>query len=228
MVLELIRKHSNARWINNGTLYGASRYSFVSITSQLSRLENFNFLVSNVMAMYYKMVELCLLQRASILRFSNEVTKISRLTNEKNLPKRVSSLYKEYIRFVNKIYFREVTAQEQGIELYDLLQKHMRIEQQVKDLDGEINELHEYVMMQEEAARNNKLDRISYLGAGFLIPTFMLSMYALSSDDPMAIRIWAVFSVIPALLAFVSGKKWHIFFLVVLMAMIVIGLIILK
>jgi len=37
------------------------------------------------------------------------------------MSKKVSDLYLAYIRFVNKIYFREVTAYEQGIELYDML-----------------------------------------------------------------------------------------------------------
>ena len=60
------------------------------------------------------MAELVLVQRASMLRFSGEITKVSQLSNQdvEAVSKRVSSLYKEYIRFVNQIYFREITAQE--------------------------------------------------------------------------------------------------------------------
>ncbi len=174
MTVDLLKRHTNARWVAYGTLYGVSRYSFVCLTGEMKEGVFPNVLVSHMQSMYYKMVELCLVQRASILRFADEVTEISRLEErDKSILQKVSSLYKMYIRFVNKIYFREVTAQEQGIELYDLLQTHMRLSRDVQNLDGEIQELHQYVMMLEEEKRNQRLEDLTILGALFLIPTFI-------------------------------------------------------
>jgi Mg2+ and Co2+ transporter CorA len=92
-----------------------------------------------------------------------------------SLSERVSSLYKQYLQFVNRIYFREVTAQEQGIELYNMLQKHMQIERNVKDLDAEIEELHSYVTMIEQQKQSRNIELLTVIGALFILPTFLIS-----------------------------------------------------
>jgi Mg2+ and Co2+ transporter CorA len=151
---------------------------------------------------YYKMAELCLVQRACILRFSEEVARISAMNeNKKNsLTARVSNLYKQYIRFVNRVYFREITAQEQGIELYSMLQEHMKIEQNVKDLDNEISELHQYAILREDQERNKNLTLLSILGAVFIIPTFISGFYGMNlfpAEDikEYKILIWIMFGI---------------------------------
>jgi len=176
MVKTLLENHTNLRWQDQGTVYGVSRYSFVCLSQTFAKNSFTKVLCSHMQTHYYKLAELALLQRGCVLRFSDEVTAISDLP-EKNsyLGAHVSSLYKQYIRFVNKIYFREVTAQEQGIELYDLLQTHMRLSDHVKSLDDEIGELHNYAMLLEEDRRNEQLDILSYIGAFFVVPSFVVS-----------------------------------------------------
>jgi len=182
---QLITKHTNTRWLNLGTIYGTSRYSFVCLTSSLETLKNYNaaYLLNHMQTMYYKIVELCLVQRACILRFSDEVTAISGLIekNDKKLTSNVSSLYKQYIRFVNKIYFREVTAQEQGIELYDLLQEKMKLKDQVKDLDDEIEELHNYVSLKEQREESRLITKLTMLSAIFLPASFFAGFFGMNT-----------------------------------------------
>ncbi len=167
---ELNNQHTYKRWADYGTLYGVSRYSFVSLTSNLKTLKNNNaaYLVQHTQSIYYKMAELCLVQRASISYFSNQITILSSLTEQKSNETRIAELYRQYIRFVNKIYFREITTQEQGIELYDLLQKQMRIAEQVKDLDNEIAELHSYVSLLEDEKRNKEAANLTKIATIFL------------------------------------------------------------
>ena len=126
--------------------------------------------------MYYKMAELCLVQRACLLRFSDEVTSISAMKEDKKiaLAERVGNLYKQYLRFVTRIYFREITAQEQGIELYDMLQKH------VKDLDHEIQELHTYVAMIQGQKQNRNIELLTIIGALFFLPAFINGFFGMS------------------------------------------------
>ncbi len=178
MLEQLISEHTNARWVESGTLYGASRYSFVMLTGEL------NFLLPHWQTMYYKLAELCLVQRACLLRFSDEITEISRLsTGDKSLAQKVNSLYRSYIQFVNKIYFREVTPQEQGIELYGMLQNHMRLEKDVKELSREMQELNQYVMQVEEEKRNRHLQQLTILATIFLIPTFITGFLGMNVFD---------------------------------------------
>ncbi len=175
------------RWSDYNTLYGVSRYSFVCLTKSYSHLclpyINASFIPEHVVSMYYKMVELVLVQRASILRFSDEVADISS-KDESRILDLVKDLYQSYIQFVNKIYFREVTAQEQGIELYDLLQKQMRIERDVKDLDREIQELHQFVALIEQEKQVEKANDLTRIATIFLIPTLIASACALIVSSP--------------------------------------------
>lgn len=158
MTKQFLTDHTNARWTNFGTFYGVSRYSLVCLTDSMATTPFAKLLCSHVQTIYYKIALLSLIQRACVLRFSEEVTAISQLTpNDSQIGRKVSSLYRQYLRFINKIYFREVTAQEQGIEIYDLLQKHMRLKDHTQELETEIQELHNYANLIEQGLRNDKL-----------------------------------------------------------------------
>lgn len=179
LMKKLISKHTYTRWSDYGTLYGVNRYSFVCLTSSLDTLKknNSSFLVNHVQTMYYKICELCLVQRACILRFSDEVTRISAMNEKKkiSLIERVGNLYKQYMRFVNKVYFREITAQEQGVELYNMLQRNMNIEHNVKDLDKEIKELLSYISLIQSHKQSRNIELLTIIGALFVMPTFIMN-----------------------------------------------------
>lgn len=192
----LLKEQTYSRWVGWGTLYGFSRFSFVMLTKSFSNLEknNATFLVRHLQSMYYKMAELCLLQRATVLSFSDEVTHVSNLIGlekegselEKVLNK-ISDLYKSYILFVNKINFREITAQEQGIEMYDMIQKIMRIQNDVKDLDREIDELNRFASIIAEKKETQALkeqtfeaNRLTKVATWLLIPALLAGLLGMN------------------------------------------------
>lgn len=179
MQKELIEKSTYDRWIDDGTLYGISRYSFVMATNE----EYFakNILRTHLDSMYYQMAVLSLVQRASIIRFSGEVARISSLENKKAfITQEISSIYKNYIQFINRIYFREVTAQEQGIELYSMIIESMNVEREVKDLDNEIQELHNYATLIEDKTINDKMNRITVIGILLAFPSFITGFFGMN------------------------------------------------
>lgn len=180
----LIKKHSYTRWSGYGTFFGINRYSFVCLTSNLETLKKNNaaFVVNHIQTMYYKMAELCLVQRACLIRFSEEVTGISAMKDNKkiSLTDRIGNLYQQYMRFVNRIYFREVTAQEQGIELYNMLQEHMQIERNVKDLDNDIKELHSYISLVQDQKQSRNIELLTIIGALFILPAFISGFFGIS------------------------------------------------
>jgi len=181
MKKEIIEKHSYLRWQKYGSLYGISRYSLVMISDNSDF--SLSVLLRNFRTMYARMVELSLVQRASILKFADEVTNLSGLkkTKSSELADKISDFYREYIRFINQIYFREITAQEQGIEMYNMIQKKMNISDQVKDLDNEISELHEYAVLLEDKEQNRKMSIITILGAFFLPATLLVGLFGMST-----------------------------------------------
>ncbi len=183
MLRELIDEHTYPRFADWGTLYGMSRYSFVCLTSSGEFGEK--NIMNHVRTMYYQIVVLCLIQRGSILRFSREVARISNIPTQNNdhhkqSLKEIEQINEAYLKFVNQLYFREVTAQEQGIEIYDQMQKMMRIERDIKDLNREIDELYQYASFLEEKETNARMEKLTVLGAIFLIPTLITSFLGMN------------------------------------------------
>ncbi|RME95978.1 MAG: hypothetical protein D6772_12505, partial [Bacteroidetes bacterium] len=186
---ELLAKASYVRWSGYGTWYGITDYSLVLLTGELAHLRqnyvNASYLVTHLQTIYFRLAELTLVQRACTQKFSDDVTVISGLhkNQEIQLAKHVNALYKRYIRFVNRIFFREVTAQVQGIELYDLLHRQSRLREAVKNLNEEIHELHSYVRQEADRIgmeRDQQLQNsLTILSAVFVAPGLVIATYDL-------------------------------------------------
>lgn len=178
MKKELLEKSTYFRWQKYGTLYGVSRYSMVALTNMKAR----GFIDVHMRTIYSRMFELVILQRASMLRFSGEVTKVSALkgNDNKKLSERIASLYKEYIRFINQIYFRSVTTQDQGIEMYEMLLRQFDSASQIKDLDDEISELHQYVSLMIDQRRNEDGETLNIMAAIFLPATLLSGVFGMN------------------------------------------------
>ena len=169
---DLITKATYARWQNYGTMYGISRYSFVALS------ENSPFIEITVevhmRTMYFQMFSLLLMVRATILKFSDEASEIAKNIDSDKTEKKVENLYKNYIKFVNNFYFREVTSRDQGLEIYEKALEILNIERNIKDLDAEIEELHTYVNMKVEKKTAQKLNILTWIG-GFLLPPSLVT-----------------------------------------------------
>ena len=130
------------------------------------------------------MVKLTLLQRASILRFSDEASKIADEIKHYNKKKagdcKLKKLHQDYLWFVNRLYFREVTAQEQGIELYNLMQEKMEISRDIKDLDREIDDLYQFEGLEADRESNRKVTYLTILAGIFLLPTFISGFFGMN------------------------------------------------
>lgn len=180
MRMELVEKATYPRWQKCGTVYGVSRYSMLMLTSRDCPLHLLTYFETE----YVRMAELVLVQRATLLRFSAEVTNISSLKRKGNsLSKRVSSLYEEYIRFVNQIHFREVSAQEQGIEVYNMLYEKACIAKEVDKLDEEIEELHNHVSLMEDRKNSKLMDWLTIAAFIFLPVTIVSGFFGMNPDD---------------------------------------------
>ena len=180
---KLLEVSTYYRWQQYGTLYGISRYSLMALTD--TQWFGKNVLAMHLRTIYSRMFELVIVQRASMLRFSGEVTKVSALKgkNNKEISERIGSLYKEYIRFVNQIYFRSVTAQDQGIDLYEMLLKQFDSDAQIKDLDEEISELHQYITLMIDQRRSENGDWLNWVAAAFLPASLLTGIFGMNAFD---------------------------------------------
>jgi len=186
MASDLIKAATNPRWSNFGTLFGITDYSFVILSTDHNSLVNYgsDFLVNHLRTMYHKMVGLCLFQRASLLNFSEQLQHNS---SGKDAHKNIRSIYKNYSLFINQHYFREVTPQTQGIELYRRLQECFEIEREVNHIDREMNNFHDIVVLEESDASNENTERLNRIVVAItsflIIPGFIVGFYGMNTFD---------------------------------------------
>jgi len=176
-----IENSTNARWADFRTFFGATRYSFVLLTNELSTLkkDKAEFILNHIQTIYFQMTRMVLLQRVLLLNFSQEINKVSKLKLNEGLIEKVDLLYENYLTFINKIHFKEITAQDQGIELYDMLIDKMRVNRDVDYLSKEMQELHSYVNLKQQKQQNDESSKLTKIATIFIVPTFVISLLSL-------------------------------------------------
>lgn len=199
MFKNLLSSATYSRWNNKvgdieyQTFYGISRYSFTCLVGN-----DYIGLLRITKTMYYRMVSLVLAQRVLSLYYSREISEISKKLDDDNLTNkelraRVNTLNRDYLRFVNNIYFREVTPQDQGIELYDLMQKQMNIKRDEEGLSTEVEQLYHYVTMANDEQRNKEAKRLSIIATLFLAPTFATGIWGMNLKEGFPANYWYIF-----------------------------------
>jgi len=174
MLEEHIKRYTYDRWINYGTLYGITRDCLFCLTAE----DDFtrDAILPHMRSIYYQMAILCLTQRASVLKFSNDLSDIDFLKLNSESKTKALELQKQYLKFNNKLYFKEVTDQIQGLEMYQMMQKAMNIENVTNQLDREIEELHNLLQSKEA----HDLTKI----ATYAVPASLaLALFSLFSAD---------------------------------------------
>ena len=160
-----------------GSLYGVTRHSMVFLTTDTAP----DFLFVTFQTIYARMVELVLMQRASLLSFSEMVTEVSGMLESGSPYEATRTLYRKYITFVNKFYHRDVTAQEQGVEIYQMLQKSLDMDESVKDLDNDIGELYQYISMVDDRDQSRKADLLNWIMGIFAPASFIVGIWGMNA-----------------------------------------------
>jgi hypothetical protein len=169
-----IENSTYKRWINMKSIFGISRYSFV-LLKENNEMEPLN---DHMETMYFEMVALVLAQRASILNFSDEISRINKL--DKKDSERILDLYQNYLQFVNRLFFRQVSAQKQGIELYNILSYKSDVRLLLDDLSKEMESLHEYARLSDSDQSQKSLEMIEKLNKWLLVPTFITGLLGIN------------------------------------------------
>ncbi|HCO29373.1 MAG TPA: hypothetical protein DIT54_08225 [Lachnospiraceae bacterium] len=144
--IQILKKQVYDRWLEYGTAYVVTHHSFLCITSDSEGIDL--SVILPYLIIYSEMAALCLAQRASIILFQRELAKVTKNMGEiKKLElfrrrkwneKALIRLQEKYIAFRSQIMFFEVTSQEQGVELYDMLRESLYIEREKENLDTQM------------------------------------------------------------------------------------------
>jgi hypothetical protein len=178
---ELIRRHTYARWADYASFFGMSRYSFVLLCSTDAP----SYLKQHMKSMYYQIALIVLFQRAMLLKFAGDVDEVTKKFDMDSLSKikeETKKLHGDFIRFINKYWFIEVTPQEQGIEIYNQWMELLNLEKLYKEVHREVSELAEYVENRIESETNQRLACITYIGLPLVIIGLILSFWPIYEE----------------------------------------------
>lgn len=201
----LLRDSVYDRWINWGTVYGVTHHSLVCVTGLPDVVED--SVINPFITTYIHMARMALVQRASLLALEAEASALAesfapdRSVNIEQL-ERISKLHEKYVKSQNQILLHEVTAQEQGVELFDMLQKQLYIGRGKQELNSQLQNLYSIANInfdrlqleaeQKEAEADRRRERVVYR-VGFVA------------------LFWAIMQVLPSILKLQEGRTLHYF-----------------
>lgn len=117
-----------------GTITGFSEYTMISVAKKPA-----DYLIAPFLTQYVEMAALALAQRASLLSFEYMISECAK--DERNY--KVENIQKKYTLFQSQILLKEVSPQQQGIEIYDRLEKNLMIEKEQSEIKDQIEGLFE-------------------------------------------------------------------------------------
>lgn len=135
---------------------------------------------SNVESKVYdQLVSLVLAQKATLLNFSSQIATISTLPKNDLVPA-IQSIYEIYIQFINQMYFDEITEDIQGAMIYKMFMEQLNIKEELKQLDFEMKEVHEYAELIDQTQSRLKADLLTIVGAALVVPTFVTGFFGMN------------------------------------------------
>lgn len=181
MMKKALRDHVYDRWADWGTFYGITEYSLVCATGESDELNE--TVINPFVTIYVEMAKLALAQRAAITNMENKILeeivnegaeknvseKIKKNKNKKekiNVNKiyleHIRQIWKMYVSFQNKLFLPEVTFQQQGVEIYQILKESLKIDVMNSHLEKELDHLHNVAELDYQTLEREAEDRIDY------------------------------------------------------------------
>ena len=191
------------RWIQSGTIYGITHHSICCITDP-----GVNSVIISFLIQYVHMATLALVQRSVILMLEDEVAAVSNKfkedvdVSEEDI-REIERLQAKYVKIQNQIMLSEVTVQEQGVEIYQMMRKQLYIENNLNDLDMSMNNLRDVsestndrLERRSDEAEDKKIDFIS-IGLALMFITEPLSMlFSGNNDNRVQSIIWSIMTLV--------------------------------
>ncbi len=165
MLKDMLSKHIYDRWVEyhndgalSGTVHGITEYSFVCISASM-------FSANAFLTEYIEIAMLVLAQRASLLAFERRISEVS--TSKKGEKK----LQEQYIDFDSQYMLHEVTEQQQGIEIFNIILEKMFIKEEKCDVENQIHNLFELRNFKNDSLMNGILFGLAILGIIEIVST---------------------------------------------------------
>ncbi|MDL2324176.1 hypothetical protein LJC61_03365 [Ruminococcaceae bacterium OttesenSCG-928-A16] len=178
MKKELLRKSVYDRWIDYGTLYGITHHSFVCVTGADAAGESGlgDAVYNPFLTQYVEMAKIALNSRGMVLALSAEAANVARevASNNSKGPQKIQELQERYVQAQSKMMLFEVTVQEQGVELFNMLSEQLylpenkaALDDMIDDLRDVANTIYDRIEQQNDSALNTAMGLLTVFGLLF-------------------------------------------------------------
>ena len=182
---QILKNSIYDRWIEYGTIYGVSHHAFTCVTGDPQEFPSITEIVINpFLTQYVELVKIALIQRATILAFSKHASDLANgfsgdgIASEITLNK-IRTLSERYAKAHNQVFLFEVTAQEQGVELFEMIEKQLYVERNKGFLDSQLKNLYDVADSIGEKMERKEERRLNIMLAAFALPGLILSVLQL-------------------------------------------------
>lgn len=166
---KLLQETIYDRWIDWGTIHTVTHNGFGCIATDGAPYES---VIMPFLTEYMEMMALVLLQRNLLLEFHIEAKELSPEFNSEKL----ENLQKKYVKFKTQVLLFEVTPQEQGYEIYRLMQKQLYIDEEKEKLDDIMNSLYEVANVKHSIELNIIMNRLTIIAILIALVSFAISV----------------------------------------------------
>lgn len=188
----LLSRDLYTRWIDYGTLYASTHHSFVAISTS----DCPGYLIDYFLTLYVDMTILTLIQRATIIVYQNYASLLTKgieadkkKINQAKL-NTLLNLHEKYIGFQNQLLFFEVSPEEQGMELYQMLVKSLYINEEKDALAEQFKSLYDVTNANQNSTFSKYAAIMASIGLVFTSITFIYTIFEIPKD--ICIRVSTV------------------------------------
>ena len=148
---KLLAQNTYKRWEHYNTKIGFSRYSGTFLY-----FGHKEFLYRPFASMYYQMFLLIVYYRACLLQFADQIALVSKGFLDKDIKrskppptflKQLCNLHGRFMKFMNIYWFKEVTNQDQGIELFALMRRAFDLDDMYTQVKEEIERADDFAQL---------------------------------------------------------------------------------
>lgn len=169
---ELMNKACYKRWQDWGTMYAFTEYSAMCITTDGSIVNN--SVVTPYIGIYTYLISLALAQRVILAKYSDETCILANGIGKKGKisfkkAKELIGMQERYIEFENQMMILEVSNQQQGIEIYNILKDRLLVSEEKKALDDEMNSIYEVANISSTIRLACKANVIAWIAVGIAV-----------------------------------------------------------
>ena len=154
MKKEILKTCIYDRWIDYGTYHAMTHHSFMCVSTDSSSINAF-------LTLYVQLAVLTLAQRAVILLLSGEASSVAEgfkddvsITSEQICE--IERLQAKYVKAQNQLLLSEITVQEQGVEIYNLIRKQLYIDTNKAELAEQLNNLRDVANISNERLERDR------------------------------------------------------------------------